>query len=91
MFRHSSRVITGMVSIAIRVKRLEPFVSVSPEELVFGYDDGLTTLAHKFYPKEKRPPSAKMGLLLGVSANPKQITGVFTVVAGTIRKSIKLQ
>lgn len=44
----------------------KPFVSLTVDELVFGYDDTLVNLAHKFYPREKRPMS-KMGLLIGVS------------------------
>lgn len=43
----------------------KPFVSLTVDELVFGYDDTLVNLAHKFYPREKRPMS-KMGLLIGV-------------------------
>lgn len=45
---------------------MKPFVNVTPEQLVFGYDDTLTNLANKFFPKHKRP-NKKMGLLLGVS------------------------
>ena len=44
---------------------MKPFVNVTPEELVFGYDDTLTNLANRFFPKHKRP-NKKMGLLLGV-------------------------
>ena len=46
----------------------EPFVTITADELVFGYDDTLVELAHKFYPKGKKP-TGKMGLLLGVSRN----------------------
>jgi hypothetical protein len=44
---------------------LEPFVNVTAEELIFGYDDTLVSLAHRFFPKHRRPMS-RMGLLLGV-------------------------
>lgn len=44
----------------------KPFKSLTVDELLFGYDDTLVNLAHKFYPREKRPMS-KMGLLIGVS------------------------
>lgn len=44
----------------------KPFVPVTPQELVFGYDDPLVSIAHRFFPKARRPMS-QMGLLLGVS------------------------
>lgn len=46
--------------------KYKPFVDVTADELVFGYDDTLVSLAHKLYPRNKRPLS-KMGLLNGVS------------------------
>lgn len=46
--------------------KMKPFKAVTADELVFGYDDTLTKLASKYYPRGKRPPE-KMGLLLGVS------------------------
>lgn len=51
---------------ALTAADYEPFVSVTADELVFGYDDTLVKLAHTFYPKERRPLE-KMGLLNGVS------------------------
>lgn len=41
------------------------FTTVTADELLFGYEEQLINLAHKFYPRGKRPP-AKMGLLIGV-------------------------
>lgn len=46
--------------------KYKPFISLTVDELVFGYDDALVSLAHRFYPRNKRPMS-KMGLLNGVS------------------------
>jgi hypothetical protein len=46
--------------------KYKPFISLTADELVFGYDDTLVSLAHKFYPRNKRPMS-QMGLLNGVS------------------------
>lgn len=46
--------------------KMKPFKTITAEEMVFGYDDTLTKLANKYYPRGKRPPE-KMGLLLGVS------------------------
>lgn len=50
----------------LHVGGYKPFVTITADELVFGYDDNLISLAHQFYPKSKRPMS-KMGLFLGVS------------------------
>ena len=45
---------------------MEEFTEITADKLLFGYEEQLTRLAHKFYPRGKRPP-AKMGLLIGVS------------------------
>lgn len=44
---------------------MKSFVPVTAQELVFGYDDPLVSIAHRFFPKTRRPMS-QMGLLLGV-------------------------
>lgn len=54
------------ISFLVSAAKYKPFVEVTAEELVFGYDDTLVALAHKFYPRHKRPMS-KMGLLVAVS------------------------
>lgn len=46
--------------------KYKPFIELTVDELVFGYDDTLVSLAHKFYPRNKRPMS-RMGLLIAVS------------------------
>ncbi|KAF2883476.1 hypothetical protein ILUMI_22693 [Ignelater luminosus] len=51
------------ISFALSVGGYNPFVTVTADELVFGYEDSLVSLAHQFYPKYKRPMS-KMGLLI---------------------------
>jgi hypothetical protein len=59
------RLVRMTLSIMLRAMGLEPFVNVTAEEFIFGYDDTLVSLAHKFFPKHRRPMS-RMGLLLGV-------------------------
>lgn len=54
------------ISLVLTVGNFKPFISVTADELVFGYDDHLVSLAHRFYPKDRRPMS-KMGLLISVS------------------------
>lgn len=47
--------------------KVQPFVSVTVNELLFGYEDTLVNMAHIWYPRHIRPTMSKMGLLLGVS------------------------
>lgn len=58
--------VSKTISLMITAAKYKPFVSVTADQLVFGYDDTLVSLAHKFYPRNKRPMS-QMGLLNGVS------------------------
>ncbi|CAB3233520.1 unnamed protein product [Arctia plantaginis] len=57
--------------------RAKPFVHVTAEELVFGYNDPLVTLAHYFYPKGKRPNS-QMGLLLARNGTLDEVSTMYT-------------
>lgn len=54
------------ISVMLSMGSLKPFVNITADELVFGYDDSLVSLAHQFYPKRKKPQN-KMGLLITVS------------------------
>uniref|UniRef100_A0A0A9YEL4 Scavenger receptor class B member 1 n=2 Tax=Lygus hesperus TaxID=30085 RepID=A0A0A9YEL4_LYGHE len=54
-------------------------IPLTPDELLFGFDEPLTALAHKFYPQNKRPP-AKMGLLIG--RNQSLLRDVETIYTG---------
>lgn len=63
------RFLTMGLSVFLQGMGIEPFVPVTAQELVFGYDDPLVSLAHRFFPKTRRPMS-QMGLLLGVSIAP---------------------
>ncbi|XP_049883784.1 scavenger receptor class B member 1 [Pectinophora gossypiella] len=58
-------------------ERAKPFVEVTAEELVFGYNDPLVTLAHYFYPKGKRPNS-QMGLLLARNGTLDEVSTIYT-------------
>ncbi|KAE8736895.1 hypothetical protein FOCC_FOCC017649 [Frankliniella occidentalis] len=53
-----------VVSTGARTLGLKPFVSLTADQLLFGYDDTLVKLAHNLFPKHLRP-QAQMGLLLG--------------------------
>ena len=62
-----SYLVQRTISFLLNLKDYKPFVTVTADELVFGYDDTLVSLAHSFYPKRKRPMS-RMGLLINVSS-----------------------
>ncbi|GBP20291.1 Scavenger receptor class B member 1 [Eumeta japonica] len=57
--------------------RAKPFVQITAQELVFGYNDPLVSLAHVFYPKGKRPNS-QMGLLLARNGTLDEVSTVYT-------------
>lgn len=65
------------ISLVLTIGAYKPFVSVTADELVFGYDDTLVALAHRFYPKNKRPAS-KMGLLIQRNGTLKETHTIFT-------------
>lgn len=56
--------------------RAKPFVYVTAEQLVFGYNDPLVSLAHIFYPKGKRPNS-QMGLLLARNGTLDEVSTIY--------------
>ncbi|XP_044003767.1 scavenger receptor class B member 1 isoform X3 [Aphidius gifuensis] len=55
----------------------KPFVPVTAQELVFGYDDPLVSIAHRFFPKARRP-MRQMGLLLGRNGTLDEVSTIFT-------------
>lgn len=71
------RLVQMTLSIMLRAMGLRPFVNVTAEELIFGYDDTLISLAHKFFPKHRRPMS-QMGILLGRNGTLKDLTTIYT-------------
>lgn len=69
------------ISVMLSMGSLSPFVSVTADELVFGYDDSLVSLAHQFYPKRKKPQT-KMGLLISRNGTLPEVQNVYTGVTG---------
>lgn len=61
----------------LTMSRYKPFVSLTVDELVFGYDDALVNLAHRFYPRETRPMS-KMGLFIGRNGTLSEVSTMHT-------------
>ncbi|KAL3270637.1 hypothetical protein HHI36_021168 [Cryptolaemus montrouzieri] len=69
------------ISLLLNVGSFKPFVTVTADELVFGYDDKLVSLAHQFYPKKKRPMS-KMGLLINRNGTLDEVHNIYTGMTG---------
>ncbi|XP_058793511.1 scavenger receptor class B member 1 [Phymastichus coffea] len=65
------------ISMYIAGMDLKPFVPITAQELVFGYDDPLVSIAHQFFPKGRRPMS-QMGLLLGRNGTLDEVSTIFT-------------
>ncbi|CAL7951353.1 unnamed protein product [Xylocopa violacea] len=71
------RFITLGLSMFLSGMHMTPFVPVTAEQLVFGYDDPLVSIAHRFFPKTRRPMS-QMGLLLGRNGTINEVSTIFT-------------
>ncbi|XP_029158687.1 scavenger receptor class B member 1 isoform X2 [Nylanderia fulva] len=65
------------LSIFLSGMHMKPFVPVTAQELVFGYDDPLVSLGYRFLPKTRRPMS-RMGLLIGRNGTLSEISTIFT-------------
>ncbi|EZA58061.1 hypothetical protein DMN91_006308 [Ooceraea biroi] len=71
------RFITMGLSLFLSGMKMKPFISITAQELVFGYDDPLVSLGHKFLPKTRRPMS-RMGLLLGRNGTLTEVSTIYT-------------
>ncbi|KAL5290122.1 SCRB3 family protein [Megaselia abdita] len=65
------------LSLAVNMAKYKPFISVTADQLAFGYDDALVSLAHTFYPKHKRPMD-RMGLLIGRNGTLTEVSSIHT-------------
>ncbi|XP_037930275.1 scavenger receptor class B member 1-like, partial [Teleopsis dalmanni] len=65
------------ISAVLTLAELKPFVNVTADQLAFGYDDTLVSLAHRFYPKHLRPMS-QMGLLIGRNGTLTEVSSIKT-------------
>ncbi|XP_028131546.1 scavenger receptor class B member 1 [Diabrotica virgifera virgifera] len=69
------------ISVMLSIGSYKPFISITADELVFGYDDKLVSLAHQFYPKYKRP-AEKMGLLINRNGTLPEVHNIYTGSTG---------
>ncbi|KAK5637967.1 hypothetical protein RI129_012262 [Pyrocoelia pectoralis] len=74
-------IIQKAISFALTMGNYQPFVEVTADELVFGYEDSLVALAHHFYPKSKRP-MGKMGLLIKRNGTLEEVHTINTGYTG---------
>ncbi|XP_070136346.1 scavenger receptor class B member 1 isoform X3 [Drosophila bipectinata] len=65
------------ISVVVSAAKFKPFINVTAEQLAFGYDDALVSLAHRFYPKHMRPME-RMGLLLGRNGTLMEVSSIKT-------------
>ncbi|XP_030384903.1 lysosome membrane protein 2 isoform X2 [Scaptodrosophila lebanonensis] len=65
------------ISVVLTAAKFKPFINVTADQLVFGYDDALVSLAHRFYPKHMRPME-RMGLLLGRNGTLTEVSTIKT-------------
>ncbi|XP_017779230.1 PREDICTED: scavenger receptor class B member 1 isoform X2 [Nicrophorus vespilloides] len=77
-----SSFVQRMISFVLNVGTHKPFITLTAEDLVFGYEDGIVNLAHHFYPKHKKPKDNKMGLLNGRNGTLKEIQTIYTGETG---------
>lgn len=70
-------VLSKTISVILTAAKFKPFINVTADQLVFGYDDPLVSLAHKFYPKHLRP-GERMGLLLARNGTLSEISTIKT-------------
>ncbi|CAB0029481.1 unnamed protein product [Trichogramma brassicae] len=71
------RLLTMGLSMFLSGMDMKPFVPVTAQELVFGYDDPLVSIAYRFFPKTRRPMS-QMGLLLGRNGTLEEVSTIYT-------------
>ncbi|XP_054085205.1 lysosome membrane protein 2 isoform X2 [Zeugodacus cucurbitae] len=69
------------ISVVLTAAKFKPFINVTADQLVFGYDDALVSLAHRFYPKHMRPME-RMGLLLGRNGTLTEVSTIKTGLQG---------
>ncbi|XP_075161987.1 scavenger receptor class B member debris buster isoform X1 [Haematobia irritans] len=74
-------VLSKTISVILTAAQFKPFINVTAEQLVFGYDDPLVTLAHKFYPKHLRP-GERMGLLIARNGTLSEVSSIKTGYQG---------
>ncbi|XP_019931364.2 scavenger receptor class B member 1 [Aedes albopictus] len=75
--KHLGYFLAKTISLVLTATKYKPFISLTADELVFGYDDTLVSLAHRFYPRNRRPMS-KMGLLNGRNGTLTEYATMYT-------------
>ncbi|XP_035719198.1 scavenger receptor class B member 1-like [Vespa mandarinia] len=71
------RFITIGLSMFLSGMQMKPFIPLTVQELVFGYDDPLVSIAHRFFPISRRPMS-KIGILNGRNGTLTEVSTIYT-------------
>jgi hypothetical protein len=65
--KHAARFLRLAMASIMDILKIKPFVEVTVEQLLWGYEDPLLKLAKDVVPKEQKLPYEEFGLLYGVS------------------------
>jgi len=75
-------IVQRTISFLLSMGNYKPFVTLTAEELVFGYEDTIVKLAQNFYPKRKKPKNNRMGLLNGRNGTLREMQTIYTGETG---------
>lgn len=65
--KHAARFLRLAMASIMDILKIKPFVEVTVEQLLWGYEDPLLKLAKDVVPKEQKLPYEEFGLMYGVS------------------------
>ncbi|XP_066594971.1 scavenger receptor class B member 1 [Prorops nasuta] len=83
--KHAARFLRLAMASIMDILKIKPFVEVSIEQLLWGYEDPLLKLAKDVVPKEQKLPYDQFGLLYGKNSTMPDWYTIFTG-AGDITK-----
>ncbi|KAL1117907.1 hypothetical protein AAG570_004220, partial [Ranatra chinensis] len=76
--KHAARFLRLAMASIMDILKIKPFVEVSVEQLLWGYEDPLLKLAKDVVPKEQKLPYEEFGLMYGKNGTSKDIVTMFT-------------
>jgi len=76
--KHAARFLRLAMASIMDILKIKPFVEVSVNQLLWGYEDPLLKLAKDVVPKEQKLPYEEFGLMYGKNGTSKDIVTVFT-------------
>ncbi|GAB1862064.1 Scavenger receptor class b member 1 [Camponotus japonicus] len=76
--KHAARFLRLAMASIMDILKIKPFVEVSVEQLLWGYEDPLLKLAKDVVPKEQKLPYDQFGLLYGKNSTMPDLYTIFT-------------